>query len=326
MRKLRPAVLNLVLALVPIAGLMCFATSSHDVQLRAEKIDPMPPARTIAQIAGDRRLVTGDGQTFPVFQLRQGAPTETPYRFLIEGGLHGDEAVGSVFATWVAKRFARGVSMLNQLPKGTELDILPHANPDGAQLNTRLNGRGVNLNRNFGVLWGVSRENPGNGSFSEPETRAIRALFNARRYTAAVDVHGYVNWVVTPSTPEMVAAHGIKAPASRAAAHTQWVNAVRTQMALLPNYQFKSAGGLGDGGAFEDWAFWSQGTFAYCLELESFERYQRSYRPDFADITHYDETRSVDQFLRYEAFVYRTFAAAIHIIESKTPAHLAADH
>src|SRR5690606_19363421 len=112
------------------------------------------------------------------------------YRFLVQGGLHGNEKLASAFVLWLAQRFAAGESLLNQLQvEGAAFDFLPYANPDGAHAHSRYNARGVNLNRNFGVLWGLTRENPGKDSFSEPETRAIRYLFQESRYTAAVDVH-----------------------------------------------------------------------------------------------------------------------------------------
>jgi hypothetical protein len=49
----------------------------------------------------------------------------------------------------------------------------------------------------------------------------------------------------------------------------------------FPKYKVVSAGELGDGGAIEDWAFWSQGTYAFCLELDkdshfNFKRQTRS--------------------------------------------------
>jgi hypothetical protein len=102
------------------------------------------------------------------------------------------------------------------------------------------------------------------------------------------------------------------------AAYAGWTASLKEEMQLLPNYQFKTGAGLGDGGAFEDWAFWSQGTFAYCLELEGIQRFVKVYRRDFNDLTQEPEGRSVDLFTRYEAFVYRMFANAIKLkAESK---------
>ena len=87
--------------------------------------------------------------------------------------------------------------MLNQI-ENIEIDFIAIANPD-AHGKSRLNSNSVNLNRNFGVLWGISKEPPGESAFSEAETKALRKLFNNRKYLSAMDVHGYVNWVVLPT-------------------------------------------------------------------------------------------------------------------------------
>ena len=288
-----------------------------------------PSVTTIAAVTGDASLKSAEGKDFRVLQFdaKDGvARVDAKYHFLIQGGIHGNEEQASNFVMWLARRYAHGQSLLNLLPKDlVAIDFLPFANPDGTAASTRVNGRGVNLNRNYGVLWGISRENPGTKSFSEPETRAIRALFIKRKYAAAVDMHGYVNWVVSPSTPEMVAQEGIIATAKQKTAYRRWMAAFQDEMPLLKGYEFKTAGSLGDGGAFEDWAFWNQGTFAYCLEMETFQRYVKSYRRDFNDPSRENDARNVDLFMRYEAFVARMFEQALKIREAAPDGHLAAN-
>ncbi len=276
----------------------------------------LPQMTRLSAIVGPEDAKSLSGEELRVLQFGartvDGKGQDAAFRFLVQGGLHGNEEQASNFVLWLARRYGHGQSLLNLLPRDqVAIDFLPYANPDGTHGHTRYNGRGVNLNRNFGVLWGLTKENPGQKSFSEPETRAIRKLFEKQKYNAAVDVHGYVNWVVSPSSPEAVAAIGVKTSKAKRAAYAQWVSALKEEMAVLPNYQFKTGALLGDGGAFEDWAFWSQGTFAYCLELEGIQRYVKSYRRDFSDLSKDPEERSVDLFTRYEAFVYRMFAQAI---------------
>lgn len=278
----------------------------------------LPQMTLLSKLVGTTDAKSFDGEELRVIQFpaqeSNGKATDPMFRFLVQGGLHGNEEQGSNFVLWLAHRYAQGRSLLNLLPRDqVAIDFLPFANPDGTQGNSRANSRGVNLNRNFGVLWGLTKENPGSESFSEPETRAIRKLFEKRRYAAAVDVHGYVNWVVAPSAPEAVAAIGIKTSKAKRAAYAAWVNALKSEMTVLPNYQLKTGALLGDGGAFEDWAFWSQGTFAYCLELEGVQRFVKNYRRDFSDLNKVPQARSVDLFARYEAFVYRMFANALKL-------------
>lgn len=278
----------------------------------------LPTVSTISRALSDASLVSAAGRHFELYryEARSQRQGRARHRFLVQGGLHGNEAVTSQFVVWLSRRYARGESALNALPsEDVAIDFLPYANPDGSAEQNRYNTRGVNLNRNFGVLWGITRENPGSASFSEPETRAIQRLFEEERYTAAVDVHGYVNWVVAPSDPETMQARAGKqaVDAKRRERYRAWREALGSEMKLLPGYQLKTAGSLGDGGAFEDWAFWSEGTLAYCLELESFQRFVQPYRRDFADITKPDEGPAIDLFKRYEAFIARMFARAIEI-------------
>lgn len=298
-----------------VALLLAVASSGAFAKDASLPWEAFPKVRPISKIAHDATLKSNGGREFDVIEF--GTQTKAPqptFRFLVQGGLHGNEEAASTFVLWLAKRYARGESPLNELAKEEVLfDFLPYANPDGSHDTSRYNSRGVNLNRNFAVLWGITKENPGRESFSEPETRAIRALFAAKNYTAAVDVHGYINWIVTPSSPESLAARGIKSTPQQATAYRAWVNDVREEMKLMPGYQLKTGALLGDGGAFEDWAFWQQGTFAYCLEMETFQRYVPSYRKDFNNLASKEETMKVDLFKRYEMFIFRTFSKAIEL-------------
>ncbi len=117
---------------------------------------------------------------------------------------------------------------IKDLVDSRELFFLPCVNPDGYvfnetdspaggggwRKNRRNNGgsyeKGVDLNRNYNVNWGEGgpniniSTNPNSDSyigpyaFSEPETRAIRALAQSRHFTIAIDHHSYGNYYVTP--------------------------------------------------------------------------------------------------------------------------------
>lgn len=279
---------------------------------------------TISQLAGDSSLRSAEGAEFELLTVTSAAPVgataPSPHRFLVEGGLHGNEEQTSQFVLWLARRYSRGESPLNELTRKhvMAIDFLPRANPDGDRELSRYNRRGVNLNRNFGVLWGISRENPGVASFSEPETRAIRALFTHRHYTAAVDVHGYINWVVAPSAPEALAAKGHSVSPTQKAAYKQWRDVLTEAMGHLSGgYQLKTGALLGDGGAFEDWAFWNQGTYAFCLEMETFQRFVPVYtNPQNASSTTVGAKSTIDLYKRYELFIYQSFARAMELKDS----------
>ncbi|MBM4251300.1 MAG: hypothetical protein FJ146_04975 [Deltaproteobacteria bacterium] len=271
---------------------------------RAETLSlPVVEVTTLAKAVGDPRAKSLESRDISLISVRAHAPRQhTPTRVLIEGGLHGNETATTEFVQWITRRLARGEGpLIPFLTNGVQFDLLPAANPDGGVQGQRSNSRGVNLNRNFGVLWGLSRENPGSASFSEPETRAIRKLFQNRSYTVAIDVHGYINWVVTPSAPSQLKATGYEPNQAKLAAYAGWRQALLAQSVLLPGYEVKTGAELGDGGAFEDWAFWGQGTLAYCLEIED---------PDAVTTT---QTAREELFKRYERFIAKSVKAAVVI-------------
>ncbi|WP_127129357.1 M14 family zinc carboxypeptidase [Pseudoflavitalea rhizosphaerae] len=117
---------------------------------------------------------------------------------------------------------------IKDLVDSRELYFLPCVNPDGYVYNETNspggggmwrknrrnngagNGRGVDINRNYGVDWGVNGANVsisndpddetyiGPSAWSEPETRALRELGQSRQFTIAIDHHAYGNYYVTP--------------------------------------------------------------------------------------------------------------------------------
>lgn len=103
-----------------------------------------------------------------------------------------------------------------------DLWLLPCLNPDGRNYvmtvddlwrkNRRDNPNttcdGVDLNRNYDVMWGVTQGQTscsacsdvfcGPGAFSEPETRNVKALLDERMICCFVDVHSYSELVLWP--------------------------------------------------------------------------------------------------------------------------------
>lgn len=100
---------------------------------------------------------------------------------LIIGGTHGDErATVAILDSFVATRLAAG----------DPVAVLSLHNPDGHASDTRYNGRGVDLNRNFPYRWSAaSDEPPGDGPLSEPEARILHDLILAWRPRKIVSLH-----------------------------------------------------------------------------------------------------------------------------------------
>ena len=113
---------------------------------------------------------------------------KAPRRVLIVGGVHGDEYgadVAEAFATYLGGHAAA-------IPKGTQVDIVPCANPDGVAEDRRGNAHHVNLNRNFPAYnWHPMmgpRTTSGPRPASEPETRAIIRQLEAG-YACVISLH-----------------------------------------------------------------------------------------------------------------------------------------
>ena len=136
------------------------------------------------------------GQSFdglPIEAVRFGTG---PAVLIMVGGLHAGFAPGSVdLANQMVTYFSEN---LEEIPEEITLVIIPNANPDSprapGQLAGRLNGNGVDLNRNWDCRW---MPNPPWGSdapdglggtepFSEPEVRTLSNFITAQDSAAVV--------------------------------------------------------------------------------------------------------------------------------------------
>jgi murein peptide amidase A len=131
-----------------------------------------------------RRGVAGRSATKrPIALLQRGDPA-IDGEVLVFGCVHGDECA------------ARGLQPLsNGCPDpASDIYLVPNLNPDGFALDTRLNGGGVDLNRNFPAGWKPIGE-PGDPQysgprpFSEPETQLAARIVNRLRPEATIWFH-----------------------------------------------------------------------------------------------------------------------------------------
>lgn len=115
-----------------------------------------------------RRGVAGrSAEGRPIGLLQRGDPA-LDGELLVFGCIHGDECAASEL-----QPLAPGSGCPDP---ASDIYLVPNLNPDGYALGTRLNGRGVDLNRNFGVEWKpIGRpggpQHSGPRPFSEPESR-----------------------------------------------------------------------------------------------------------------------------------------------------------
>ena len=153
--------------------------------------------------------------------LREFASEQSPVaRVLVVGGIHGDELTSvSIVFHWMEQLKQRtGESARHQWR------VIPVLNPDGllAKPPTRVNARGVDLNRNFPTehwwseapyYWSVStrrdpRRFPGPAPRSEPETSWLHHEIMTSKPDVIISVHAPYAILDFDGPPE-----GIKPPA-----------------------------------------------------------------------------------------------------------------
>jgi murein peptide amidase A len=139
--------------------------------------------------------------------LRQYGDPAFDGELLVFGCVHGDECA--------AQRLRPLTSLTAGCPDpGSDIYVVGNLNPDGKALGTRLNGRGVDLNRNFPAGWrpGGERGDPefsGPMPFSEPEARLAARIVRTLRPTVTVWFHQHY------ARRPLVRAWGPSVPAAR---------------------------------------------------------------------------------------------------------------
>ena len=138
-----------------------------------------------AQPAQEWHGLLGQSERGRPIRVHRFGDFSSPRKMLVIGCIHGDEREGID----VTKRLARG-----PLPAGVDLWLVHNLNPDGRRLGVRQNGRGVDLNRNFGSEWIPigSRWDPqysGPRPWSERETRLARRLVRRVRPDVTIWYH-----------------------------------------------------------------------------------------------------------------------------------------
>jgi murein peptide amidase A len=112
-----------------------------------------------------------------------GDPDERRKLFVV-GCIHGNEAAGVAIARALEQ---------SQPVANADLWVVEDANPDGVAAGTRVNGRGVDLNRNFPWHWRPIRGDPLHNSgprpLSEPESRLLARLILSVRPEISIWFH-----------------------------------------------------------------------------------------------------------------------------------------
>jgi len=169
-----------------------------------------------------------------------------------------------------------------------EIWIVPLVNPDGLEYsihfyrywrkNRRANSDGsfgVDLNRNYGHMWGYDDEGSsplpasavyrGSAPFSEPETESVRGLFIARDFRAVVSFHSYAQVILYPWAYITLPSPKDAELAGLAQTMAGLIAAVRGTVYVTG----QSAGGIGytSNGDAADWTFALTGVPSFTIEL-----------------------------------------------------------
>lgn len=176
----------------------------------------------------ERSGVIGHSPEGRPIRLRQYGDPRFRGRVLVFACIHGDECAG------------RSVEPLrNGCPEpDANVYVVSSLNPDGSAAASRLNGRGVDLNRNFPSQWRLrgqpgSPEYSGPRPFSEPETRLAARLVRKLRPRVTIWFHQ-----ISRGGP-FVRAWGQSAPAGRLFAHLAHIpfRLMRWPAGTGPNWQ-----------------------------------------------------------------------------------------
>lgn len=97
-------------------------------------------------------------------------------RVLIFAQQHGNEQSGKEGALLLAAELLKPEN--RYLFDRIDMALIPQVNPDGSEVNKRLNARGMDLNRNHLIL-------------TEPETQALHRFFDRYLFEVTLDVHEY---------------------------------------------------------------------------------------------------------------------------------------
>lgn len=118
-------------------------------------------------------------------------------RILVIGGFHGNERETVVLTQALAKSYET-----EDVPEGLTIAFVTALNPDGYKASTRVNARGVDINRNFpSESWrkeyNKARYFPGVAPATEPETKALISLIETFKPDLIISIHAplaCVNW------------------------------------------------------------------------------------------------------------------------------------
>ncbi len=142
--------------------------------------------------------LTAEGRSIQLYSSSENLDFANEKPALIVGGVHGDEPEGVFlverFIEWARSMYQKGHTMKPWI-------AVPCLNPDGLSKNERVNGSGVDLNRNFpskdwSSEYKQARYNPGTAPGSEIETQSLIEIIDKYQPHTIIHCHSWKPLVI----------------------------------------------------------------------------------------------------------------------------------
>lgn len=175
MKRMVPLTLALLIAL-PLAAQSVMPANHRDITKSASYAEMQQFLESVDGKGPVKVSVEGKSTKGRSIYLVQLSRTATPdWKIFFYAQQHGDELSGKDALLYLIRDVAANPELL---PRDTAVWIVPMVNPDGAEAGTRVNGAGVDLNRDHMTL-------------EQPETQALHRLAQKIRPDVAVDCHEF---------------------------------------------------------------------------------------------------------------------------------------
>ncbi|HNX44427.1 MAG TPA: M14 family zinc carboxypeptidase [Bacteroidales bacterium] len=132
---------------------------------------------------------------------------ENEPEILFDGGIHGDEVGGSQNMIYFARDLCKGYgtdTLLTNLINTREIWLYYCVNPYGRNQMTRENSNYVDVNRDFGYMWGAEGSSP--SPFSQLESKALRKCKLDNQFVVYTNYHSGTRMVSYPWSNRVPAA------------------------------------------------------------------------------------------------------------------------
>lgn len=230
-----------------------------------EYVDTMTIGSSLTGLPLEAIRITDESVPFTESGLQNGEKI----RVYLDGGHHGNEFLGVDIVMYYLESIldAKESPEMASFLATHEIYATPIVNPEGNLLDTRKNGNQVDVNRNYGFMWGgggsgdliIDLNYRGSAPFSEPEAQAnadfgreIRPDLWITMHTGVAEFYWPWGWTNDPA-PDAAFFETLEGP---------FENATNGRVAAMQSAELYIAAG-----ATDDWAYAELGMPAFTYEV-----------------------------------------------------------